>query len=273
MVFCETCKRDYKNIIKHNETKTHIKKISKDPTLNTLKFRKNALIQIKKIIDDNDLDVKDYKGVFEELIKKFSLASALNYFKSGYLMNFKNKFDEEEIKFINVFIANINDDIDNKKINNDQNSQNKTMDDIDTSKLQHYDKMLIELYKVLPLRLSEFIHIKVYTTRPKVMSSKSNYLILDEGKIYINRSKTRKYDEFEIKNNIIKRAEFIKNINNGVNIYELSDRSFQYLLKSINTNTQQIRKIFAQTEPDKVYASRILQHKLDTHLRTYTKIK
>lgn len=239
---------------------------------NTIKFRANAKKQINTIMSDNNIDRKDYKKLFSELLKKYSLNTSFNYFRSGYLFNYLNEFNNDERDQINVFILNMVDSLNNEKIMKDKKINNKRLEDIRTDELNDHERNLINLYKIFPMRLNEFLSLKVYDNKPSIFDNQFNYIIKSERKLYINKSKTKKYDE------IILRDDIMDAINNIIidkhhNIYHLSPRSFQYLLSKLGTTTQEIRKLYAEEQPDKVYPSRILGHRLETHLKVYQKIK
>ena len=279
--FCDVCEKSLSsNIKRHLLTNIHIKnsahqsiKSEDQITENTKLFRSNSKLQVEKIISDNNIEQKDYKRIFECLTEKYKLTTSLNYFKSGYLMTYEKLFNKREYKYINVFLNDIVDKINNEKIINDDQTIDKSMTSIDTNSLKPMDKNIIDLYKVMPLRISEFINIRVFSEKPEILHNENNYIILDDNKILINRSKTKQYDEFLLTNEIMEKVKTIKNIDNNLNLYDHSVRTFQNLLNSINTTTQEIRKIYAQEYEDKIYAARVLGHKLETHLTCYRKIK
>lgn len=281
MFLCEICNKTVTNITSHNKSQAHILKSNtikqEQVSDNTLKNRDTAKKAVDTIIEENNIDIKNYKMVFNCLREKYALTTSIAYFKSGYLLNYDKLFTKKEYNHIHVFILNINDEINQEKIIKDNEEAPKMLlKDIDLTKIhKEEDRKLISLYMILPLRLTEFLSIKVFNNfNLETMEKEHNYIVLSNKTLYINKSKTNTYDEIILKDDIIDKVTKLVNIDNNITIYSnKTQKAFQKILKPLNINTQDMRRMFAEECYDKVYAARLLQHTLKTHVTTYRKIQ
>lgn len=281
MFLCEICNKTVTNITSHNKSQAHILKSNtikqEQVSDNTLKNRDTAKKAVDTIIEENNIDIKNYKMVFNCLREKYALSTSIAYYKSGYLFNYDKLFTKKEYNQIHVFILNINDEIVNEKLLKDNEEPPRILlKDIDLTKInKDEDKKLISLYTSLPLRITEFLNIKVFDNfNLDTMDNEYNYIMLSNKTLYINKSKTNAYDEIVLKDDIIDKVTILNTINKNVTIYNnKTPRAFEKVLKPLNLTTQLLRKMYAEEYPDKVYASRILQHNFKTHVTTYRKIQ
>lgn len=250
------------NFSKHLKSTRHLNLIGKGLSKNTLKVQGIA----EKIIDDILLkvDMIDFKGILAELLRrKYKTTTIKSYFQQGFLKRFQKNFSEsqnDEIKFILNLLDN---EINNENLERDK--KHIILSEINLNGLTPEHKKIIELYLMIPLRLNEFLKLRVIKTDKP--NEHENIIDIPNKTLIMRNTKTNKFKKVLLKDNIINFVD--NNFNDEEKIFKKSPSSFNRILDKLNINSFDIRRAFAVAEKDQVYASDILNHSFNTHVAVY----
>jgi hypothetical protein len=282
---CTVCNKDFKlnYLKKHITTKLHLKNvqehifIKKDLKLSSIINIKRATKIINEIMKNNNLN-NDINMLHDILKKKYSNNTIENYLRLGFINNKQIIFTPFEKQQNMIFMRNLKDKIFNERNEKEKNIKDVKISDININTDSPYYNLL-KLYTLLPLRAGDFIRIKTVAYKCSISSMKNyenfNYICADETQLILHKTKTTIYEEIDLdKGEAMKFLFSVGCMHHQIYdnpIYDKSKRSFERLIKKeLGYNTQEIRKIFANSHLNDVsYASRILNHGLGTHLTKY----
>ena len=269
---CEICNTSVaaRGKVQHLSTKKHAtnatnfnkmkgKGVPTNP--NTLKTYNNAA----KYFDDitEYMPPEDAYGHVKSQNPDLKDSSIHTIIRMGYFRDNINKWDSAKINAYTVYLADLKDSFISEQF--DKETEAEELPDI--KKIFHNEStpLAVKLYTMLPLRVDSFNNLRI-TTNPL---PEQNNINPETGSITLFNGKTNKYDTFKLAPNVIK---FIDSNTKALENKPLisSVRSFQRtLLDKYGTNTQLIRRAYAETVKPKTYAARVLQHSNTTHRGHY----
>jgi hypothetical protein len=233
----------------------------------TKEIRERAIKIMSEILTKHNLNFYDVEKIYCIMKEKYADNTIINYIKYGILSNteiFKNQESQNtnEYKKIQVFLRNLKDKKIRERIDNDKKEVYKSLESVEPD---IGDEKIINLYKLLPLRVSEFVRLKYVTVEND--NTDFNYIVLDSNKLILHNTKSIVYDEVKLLPNVM---DYVKN-NFVIDslIYDKTERTLQRTLKKYNITSQMLRKMYANDEKDTIMASRILNHKYSTHVSVY----
>ena len=268
---CKTCHsivkktsiKTHLNTKKHNNIKIDNKYendkyiVNQNVSENTLKNRKTADKKVNKIITDlNITDInKDYMKIYDELNKTLKPQSVLTYMVDSVY----NKLNKVEGQKLMSFI---------KEQKNKILMDNYKKGD-EPIKVNEIDNKIVQLYLLLPLRISEFVKLKI---NRKIDTYDNNHIDMIADKIILYNTKNNKIHRIPLQKQVkdFIMTNFSHLIDTDKQIYDKSLRQFERLLGKTGYNSQQIRRDFAKSG-DIVEKANVLNHKISTHVINYMK--
>jgi hypothetical protein len=261
-IHCDSCNVDISRsgLSRHVKTQKHISKsapgnIAANPAPSTEKSRDNAKKHIDKLLSMNKNPTPEemYKFLQGEKLANSTIHKTI---RQGYLVHYHKELDRKTINKYEVFLRDLKDDI-------QRESDNK---DIDVPTIAHLLKSpklpgWIRLYLHMPLRIESFTKLKILKNGT---DEEINHINLSTGKLHTYKNKMNDYDEIKLTPETLAIASEIM----GEKIPQLRTAT-RHLQSYTGTNSQLIRRAFAEQTPDKVYAARLLGHTYNTHLGTY----
>lgn len=264
--YCEDCKKTFKikSFPQHIKTERHKKKIEtiKEP-VNKINYSKtnNALNEIN-IILKSGIHYGNVEGIYNELKKKYKDSTIELMLRIGLLKNYLHLFTPEEEDNVLLFISELK-----EKVMNDRPDVIKTYNDFDLTKLNDSEKIIVKLYLMIPLRMNEFLLlVPVNSIDKNNINRSNNYIVLEDKLIYLFNTKVNKIARIKINDDIV---NYVKNnFTIGERIYNKHQNSLFKTFKKLNTNTYEIRRIFAQQNTG-IQSKNILNHSYCTHVGIY----
>lgn len=286
---CTVCKKIFKSttIKTHVETKTHKNNIQKSIIIkkDLNEATKDKIIHATKIIEEiiekGKYKPYDIENVYNALKTVYKISTIENYLRLGLINNKRFTFTTKQFNDMNVFLKNIQSEIYKERSIKEEHIKNVVIEDvkIDPDENKYYN--ILGLYKLVPLRVNEFIKIKIVSFSERTINannepdSEYNFIVLEEKKLILHNTKTTTYDEVILNDEVVL---FIKNnlnykIDNNKPLFNKTVRTFERILKNTGFTSQNIRKIYANSNKNNVAdASRILNHTVGTHLSKYMDI-
>lgn len=281
---CIVCKKIYKttSIKSHLQTSTHknnlnkyvfIKKDLKDSTKDNIIRATNV---INDIIINNKVKHYDISTIYEHMKAKYKLNTIETYLRLGLINNKNLVFTSKQIQDMDIFIKNIQAEIYKERSTKETIINEVNINDVINNDDKYND--IVEFYKLLPLRASEFVRLKLvsYEECTKDGNNKIdtdyNYIIVNDKLLIFNNTKTSKYDEVKLNDSVMLfiTTRLNRKIDTNKPIFNKTLRTFERIIKNTGYTTQQIRKIYANSNKDNVPdAARLLNHTIGTHLLKY----
>jgi len=263
MVHCDICNKEIKNINVHNKSNIHIKNMNESNKDNVKKNTLKNRSYYEKVLIKMDVKKNDKPDIiYNKLKSKYSDSSIRSIMRQGFLHQY-NDLKPFKLKEFKVFLRDLEDKINKNRIELDKTKDKKTLDDI-KSKNRH-----VQLYLILPLRISTFVNLHIIDN-DKEAPKEHTYINISNNELTFINTKTTEYDNFKLKDNVVNFINkfFSDKINDGP-VYEKQVNTFSKLLKSLNTNSQEIRKLYSMDSNDPVYSARVLNHTYKVHKGIY----
>lgn len=284
---CFVCKKVIKptSLKSHLTSKTHLNNVNKSvlKKKDLTESTKVNILRATKIINDiindetNNIKPHEISKVYDILIQTYKLNTIENYLRLGLINNKQLNFTTKQSNDMNVFMKNIQ-----QNIYRQREQEDEAIKDIDINEINNdVDSLyfnLIELYKKIPVRASEFIKIKIVSYEECTKDANNdidtnfNFIVMDSKTLILNNTKTSKYDEVNLNDDVIEfiTHRFSEKIDCNKPIFNKTLRTFERLIKQTGHNSQQIRKIYANSNKDDIAgAARLLNHSIGMHLSKY----
>jgi hypothetical protein len=263
---------DAQHIFNNGLLKHHDESTLKENTLTLHDYFDKVINEIIDI-DENNVTLDKLIYIVDELKKRYKISTVSTCISICLMRRFGPRLSIHDYKKFHIIQLEVIDELNNYYMN-----RPNIVSDINiryTGKNRARDDIIFNLYMLMPLRQSEFTNLKVISTcnDPILLSDQHNYIIIDKKLLILNKTKTEAYRQVNLKDDIINyiQTHMFDKIDDGL-LCPKKRTAFNDLLNRYNTNSLQLRRYYAETYPDRIYAAQILNHKLSTHLSHYIDI-
>jgi hypothetical protein len=264
---CTACNKmiTSSNWSRHIKSQEHAKnttsqKISTTPAAATITKRTQAALAVDAVLEL--YPAATISKICEVLEETYALSTIENYLRLGYFLPHAATWTKRTLAQNELFMRNLRDRITATKDESPFTPAFIIQEKLEDSTIP----TLAKLYMLMPIRSEAFCKI-VLTPTDRPDETETNYINTTTGTLTTYGDKTTSYERIKLDKATVQLVGQMTN--SDKRICPNSKYLQRLLMKHLDSNTFEIRRIYAIQHTDDIYAARILGHKVSTHRGIY----